>query len=112
MQTIACSNSTSSDPHVYLWTAGGGVLGIVDIERMEYDLVEGLAGSPGESLPHAILAVGNGRKIVSVNTKKSTGGYYLNYWTKSANNRVTTRLVESVDSDGSYYLTKCIESIR
>ena len=99
-ESLLSSYTKGHDPFVYLWTAGDGCVGIVDIERMEYDLVPRLGGSSSqENLAHALLSVFNGRKVLSVIKRKGADSYFLNYWQKSANSQVMTVPAESIDPD-------------
>lgn len=81
---LTSSSSYSIDDHLFLWTAGGGCLGIVDLVDMEYDLVDGLGGmGPGEYLPLAAVSAELGRKVMVVATLKASNTCYLKYWQKS-----------------------------
>lgn len=78
------SGSYHIDEDIFLWTAGGAYLGIVDLSEMEYDLVAGLGGiAPGDFLPIATLSAELGRKVLVVSIQKTSDTYYLKYWQKS-----------------------------
>ena len=97
---LASQQSAASDSNIFLWNAGATMLGIMDLDTMEYDLVEGMGGSAvGESLSHAMLSVSNGRKLVTVTNKKQLGACYVNYWQKRAGACAVQRLVESIDDE-------------
>ena len=98
------SSTSHSDPSVYLWTSGGCGVGVMDCQRMEYDFVIGLGGAgDGERLPVSLLSVDEGRKVMTVTSKKTSGTWFFNYWEKSlgGKDRVLTRPVEYVDNDRS-----------
>lgn len=88
---LTSQQSTASDTNIFLWSAGATTLGVMDLDTMEYDMIEALGSSAvGESLSHSMLSVSNGRKIATVTTKKKVGGCYLNYWQKRGETRVAS----------------------
>lgn len=100
---LMSSSSTEVDDYIFLWTAGGGVLGIVDSHRMEYDMVEGLGGAGvGEALPVALVSHSYGRKVMTITTKKLGNVGYANYWSKTGGGRVVTRGLDYIDKELQY----------
>lgn len=95
-------SSTASDSNIFLWTAGATTLGVVDVDKMEYEMIEGMGGIRlGESLPHASLSVDNGRRIVTITSMKGADSCYVSYWQRDNKHRVITRIIESIDSDSN-----------
>lgn len=81
---LMSSSTYAVDDCVFLWTAGGSFLGVVDLTAMEYDLVTGLGGSgPGQYLPVASVSAEIGRKVLTVCTDKASDSFYIKYWQKT-----------------------------
>jgi hypothetical protein len=106
---LMSSSTRGIDSDIFLWLAGNTKLGVIDFQRMEYDLVDGLGGQGvSEYLPSTLLSVLDGRKVLSVAYKKGSGACFLNYWQKPAigtASRVITRPVEYLDSSSNRSLT-------
>lgn len=95
---LLSSSSRKGDDYIFLWTAGGTVLGIVDVYSMEFDLVPCLGGAGvSDPLPLAILSACHGRKVLVLTCKKSQG-FYLHYWQNSFGQTVLIKPLEAVDS--------------
>lgn len=106
---LMSSSTRGIDSDIFLWLAGNTKLGVIDFQRMEYDLVDGLGGQGvSEYLPSTLVSVLDGRKVLSVAYKKGSGACFLNYWQKPAigtASRVITRPVEYLDSSSNRSLT-------
>ena len=64
----------------------------------EYDLINNLGGaSKTDSLAHCAVCCENGRKIITLTTKKETPITFINYWRKGAP-AIVTKPVNAIDS--------------
>lgn len=85
----------TTDPHIFLWPMGAGYLGIMDLQRMEYDRVPGLGGLSGDSsIAHLMLAAQNGSKILSISHKESDNSLFVSFWQKIEAGKRITRSAE------------------
>jgi hypothetical protein len=97
---LMCSSSPKIDEYIFLWTAGAGYIGVMDIYSMEFEMVEGLGGhGAGQSLPVALLSHHHGRKIITLTTNRADHAYYFHYWQNSYGKKVITRPLEAVDPE-------------
>lgn len=122
------SFSEDSEEGIYLWGAGGGKLGVVDLKNMEYDLIEGLGSGPSGSqdaqkshakssflstsyLPLSALSANSGRKILTLtaNEAGSSLQYSFNYWEKRKEGLFR---VESRSSEYVHFELKTVSAIE
>ena len=96
LKNLAFTGSLGHDPFIYIWNMGNRSIGIIDLQRMEYDQVQDI-GSAGEneSMAHAIISAKNGRKVVSLTTERSSNSYFINYWQKGRE-KITTQPIEYI----------------
>lgn len=81
---LTAQGTYGKDDHIFLWPAGNGYLGIVDLEALEYDLIEDLGGmGTGEYLAINLQSAADGRKVLVSVFQKASGSSYLKYWQKA-----------------------------
>lgn len=103
----AMVSAKSTDPHIFLWPMGAGYLGIMDLQRMEYDRVYGLGGLVGEkSLAHMMLAAQNGSKVLSIAHKEEGNNLYVSFWQKIEAGKRITRSAEYIYPKRRPYFTQ------
>lgn len=95
LKKLASMGSDGHDKNIYLWNRGDGTLGIIDLKKMEYEIIPELGAASGEqSLAHGMLSARNGRKILTLTTTKGKeNSFYINYWQKGRE-KITTKPVE------------------
>jgi len=103
-------HSNTHDSNIFLWMMGNCKLGIVDMNEREYDIIDEMGGaSIQDDLAHAAISVDNGRRVVSLSSKKETPITFINYYRKGAHS-VSHKPVNLIDNTGkiNFQLTKNI----
>ena len=103
----AFTGSDGHDEMIYLWNMANGSVGVIDLKKMEYDIVPDLGSATGnQSLAHAIISTSNGRKLLSLTTIKNSESYFVNFWAKGREG-VVTQPIEYINEKGKqpYSLT-------
>lgn len=101
------SYSSTQDQNIVLWPCGNNDLTVVDVNKMEYDVIRGFfTGDDLGYLPISLKSSLNGRKIIGVSMLKVSKDYVLTYWNKVSNEDqlVTTRSIKMLDSNCKFLL--------
>ena len=110
---VAATTATSTDSNIFMWPMGDGYLGVVDVEKVEYDMIGGLGGLGGEHpLCHMMLASNNGRKVLTVSGKASSNSCYFSYWQKTEGSMAVTRSIDYLYSKRKLSVTNQVTDIH
>lgn len=99
------SYSSTQDNNIVLWPCGNSDLTVVDVNKMEYDVIRGFfTGDDLGYLPITLKSSQNGRKIIGLSMLKVSKDYVLTYWNKVAHedSLVSTRSIKVLDSYRSF----------
>lgn len=77
------SYTSTQDENIMLWPRGNSDLAVVDLQKMEYDIIESFF--PGDDLgylPISLKSCNQGRKILGLSYLKTSQTYVMTYWNK------------------------------
>lgn len=80
------SYTSTQDENIMLWPRGNSDLAVVDLQKMEYDIIESFF--PGDDLgylPISLKSFNQGRKILGLSYLKTSQTYVMTYWNKVEN---------------------------
>lgn len=102
------SYASTQDQNIVLWPCGNSDLTIVDLNKMEYDVVASFfTGDDLGYLPINLKSALNGRKVLGLSMLKVSKDYVLTYWNKVKGEEqiVTTRSIKTLDPNCKQYLS-------
>lgn len=104
------SYSSTQDFNIVLWPCGNSDLSVVDVNKMEYDVITGFfSGNDLGYLPISLKSSLNGRKVMGLSMLKISKDYILTYWHKVAqeDQLVTMRSIKMLDSSRKQFFMQC-----
>jgi hypothetical protein len=93
---------STNDPGIILWPPGNDQLAVVDLNKLEYDLIDSfLSDDDLGYLPMSVKSSQGGRIVLSLGEIKQTGEMILIYWKKTGQGSIGIVKSKSIKSFGS-----------
>ena len=98
--------TSTNDPGIILWPPGNDQLAVIDLNSLEYDVIDSfLADDDLGYLPLSVKSSQGGRIVLSLGEVKQMGDTILIYWKKTSRNspgNVKSKLVKSFGAQSKF----------